>query len=624
LRTSFAAGAGRPAQVVSPEACVPLPLVDLSALPQDVREAEARRLAALEARVPFDLARGPVLRCTLLRLAGLEHAALLTMHHIVSDAWSMGVLVKEVASLYAADVEGRESPLAELPVQYADYAAWQREWLRGEVLEEQLSYWRGQLAGAPPVLELPTDRPRPVVQTHRAGRVSFALPTGLSRELKELSRREGATLFMTLLAGFDLLLARHAGQSDVVVGTSIAGRGRLETEPLIGFFVNTLALRARLHDDLTFAGLLRRVRETTLGAFAHQDVPFEKLVEELQPERSLGHTPLFQVMFVLQNAPQEEPALPGVRLSRMGETPAGAKFDLTLTMAERDGGLSATFEYAADLFDAETVERMAGHLRTLLAAAATRPDARLSELPLLTEEERRRLVFGCNDTARDYPAGESVHGLFERQVSRTPDSIALTFGGETLTYSELNARANRLAHYLRRQGVSAESRVAVMLERSVGLVISLLAVLKAGGAYVPLDPEYPAERLRFMLTDCRPEALVTDSSLSARLASSLAAGWGGRTVNLDTEGEAIAAEGDSDPGPTVDDASLCYVIYTSGSTGSPKGAMNAHRGVVNRLLWMQEEYGLTASDVVMQKTPFSFDVSVWEFFWPLITGARLV
>ncbi|HEX8354250.1 MAG TPA: condensation domain-containing protein, partial [Pyrinomonadaceae bacterium] len=441
LRTTFADVDGRPVQVISPPSALPMPLVDLSGLTPERRESQALRLAAAEGGRLFDLARGPVLRCTLLRLSAEEHVALLTLHHIVSDGWSKDILLREMSTLYGAYAGGEASPLPELPLQYADFAAWQRGWLRGETLEKQLSYWRDHLEGAPPVLELPTDRPRPAFETHRGANHSFRIDAGLYEELKELSRREGATLFMTLLAAFQALLARYSGQSDVVVGTVIAGRNRAETEGLIGFFVNTLALRARVAGDPTFIELLARSRAACLGAYAHQDVPFEKLVEELRPERRLGHTPLFQVTCVLQNTPQSGAELPGVRMRGLGAGVPVAKFDLMLTLVEGGRDLGGSLTYKTDLFDPSTIERMAEHFRVLLAAVVARPGARLSELPLLTDEERRRLLVTFNDTARDYPADGGVHRLFERQAARTPDAPALVCEGETLTYSELNARA---------------------------------------------------------------------------------------------------------------------------------------------------------------------------------------
>ena len=614
LRTTFTLREGRPAQIISPPAQVPLPLIDLSGLVPARREAEARRLSAAEVLLPFDLSAGPLLRARLLRLGDGEHVALFTMHHIVSDGWSKDVLIRELSTLYTAFSQGEESPLAELPIQYADYAVWQRDWLRGEALERQLAYWKAQLAGAPPVLELPTDRPRPRVPSHRGARHAFALSPELSRAVRELSRREGATPFMTLLAAFQLLLARYSGQTDIVVGTSIAERGRLETENLIGFFVNTLALRARLSDDPTFAALLGRVRDATLGAFAHQDLPFEKLVEELQPERSLGHAPLFQVAFVLQNAPRKAAEASGLRF--MGVERRVVQFDLTLSMEERGGQFWGSFEYKTDLFDAATIGRMAEHFRVLLAGAVEDPGCRVSRLPLLAAEERRRLAES-NDTSREYPRDLCLHELFEEQVRRAPDSVALAFGDARLTYAELDARANQLARHLQRLGVGPDLRVAVMLERSAELVVSLLAVLKAGGAYVPLDPQYPLERHAYMLADSGAAVVLTRSSLLDALPAHPV-----QEVCLDLDGEAIAGESGESLEAGASPENLAYVMYTSGSTGAPKGVAVTHRNVT-RLVLSQSYAAFGPSEVFLLLAPACFDASTFELWGALLHGARL-
>jgi amino acid adenylation domain-containing protein len=620
LRTSFrAATGGEPAQVVAEQPDFQLLRTDLRAWPASDREPEARRLAGDETQRPFDLARGPLWRALLLRLGDEEHVLLLTMHHIISDGWSMGVLVRELAALYASCAAGAPAPLPELPMQYADYAVWQREFLRGAELERQLAYWRKQLAGAPPVLDLPTDRPRPPAQSFRGRTQTFALSHELSAALQALSRREGVTLFMTLLAAFQTLLARYSGQEDLVVGTPIAGRQRLETEGLIGLFVNTLVLRARLSGAQSFRALLQQVREVTLGAYAHQDVPFERLVEELQPERQLNRAPLFQVLFVLQNMPAPSLELPGLRLSATPADGATAKFDLTLAMQEMGGRLVGALNYATDLFDDATAARLGTHFENLLRAVVAAPDQTLAALPLLAAGERQQLLGEWNDTRRDYALDGCVHELFEAQAARTPDADALVYEDERLTYAELDARANQLAHHLMSLGVGPEARVGVLLERSPEMVVALLGVLKAGGAYVPLDPEYPRERLVYMAEDAGLAVLLTQ----ARLATELPPG-ATQVVCLDLEWAAIATQPTQAPGVSVSADNLAYVIYTSGSTGRPKGAMLQHRGVCNRLLWMQDEYHLTAADRVLQKTPFSFDVSVWEFFWPLMTGAQLV
>ncbi|HEX6036828.1 non-ribosomal peptide synthetase, partial [Longimicrobium sp.] len=618
LRTRFPSVGGEPAQVIETAAPMGIAVEDLSHLPADEREAEARRMAADEARAPFDLARGPLLRARLLRLAEDDHALLFTLHHAVSDGWSTGILVREVSALYDAFARGAPSPLTPLPVQYADFAAWQRAWLAGDVLETQLGYWRTRLAGAPPLLDLPTDRPRASVPSDRGASVSFALSAETVGALRALSRREGATMFMTLLAAWQLLLARYSGQDDVSVGTPVAGRTRLETEGLIGFFVNTLVLRTDLSGAPSFRALLGRVREATLGAHQHQEVPFEKLVEELAPERSLSHTPLFQAMFVLQNN-----ALEALRLGELHAAPfaadaESAKFDLTLALAETDDAVAGSLTYRAELWDAATMERMAAHFAALVEAAAAQPERSVAELAFLADTERAQLA-AWNDTERAYDLDASLHGLFEAQAARTPDAVAVQLDDETLTYAGLDARANQLARHLRGLGVGAETRVGVCAERSTELVVALLAVLKAGGAYVPIDPSYPADRIAYMLEDSGIPVLLTQ----ARLADALPP-HGARVVRVDADRETIAAESADALSVDVAPEQLAYVIYTSGSTGRPKGAMNAHRGIVNRLRWMQDEYRLDATDVVLQKTPFSFDVSVWEFFWPLMTGARLV
>nr|QEO74274.1 condensation domain-containing protein [uncultured bacterium] len=619
LRTTFATVDGRPVQQIAPPEPLKLQLIDLRRLSESEKGAEVQRLAAEEMRHHFDLRRGPFLRTRLLQLGEEKHVLLLTMHHIVSDGWSVGVLMRELSTLYEAHCLGRSSPLPPLAVQYADFAVWQREWLKGEVLETQLAYWKKQLAGAPPLLELPTDRPRPPVQSFRGATAQLTISEKLSESLKMLSRREGATLFMTLLAAFQALLHRYTGQAEVVVGSPIANRTRVETEALIGFFVNTLVLRSDLSGDPTFREVVGRVREVTLGAYAHQDVPFEKLVEELQPERDLSRTPFFQVMFALQNASREALELPGLTLSPMVMDSGTAKFDLVLALEETEHGLRGVFEYNTDLFDATTVERMIGHFQQLLDGVVVNPDERLSALPLLTEAERRRQLDEWNRTEVEFTEGLCIHQLFERQAERAPLNIALTFEGERLSYQELNERANQLAHYLRERGVGPEVRVGICVERSVEMVVGLLGILKAGGAYVPLDPGYPPERLAFMLEDSRVPILLTQERLLTALPR-----CAGEVVCLDADWEVIRGKSVENPLVPLAADNLAYVIYTSGSTGRPKGAMNTHGAISNRLLWMQDEYGLNETDRVLQKTPFSFDVSVWEFFWPLLSGARLV
>jgi amino acid adenylation domain-containing protein len=620
LRTHFAEVDGRPVQVIAPGVELPLALQDLCASTCDRKEleAEVRRLAAEEAARPFDLGRGPLLRATLLRLSETEHVLLVTMHHIISDGWSLGVLVKEVAALYEAFAEGRPSPLVELDIQYADFAVWQREWLQGDVLEGQLSYWREQLQGAPAVLELPTDRPRPPVQTFRGAHERFELEAGLTDALRALSRREGVTLFMTLLAAWQTLLARYSGQTDVVVGADVANRNRAETEGLIGFFVNMMVLRTDLSGDPTFAELLKRVREVCLGAYAHQDLPFERLVEELQPERSLSHTPLFQVLFVLQNTPLGELELPGVKMSVIDPDIATSKFDLLLTMQESETGLDAEFEYNSDLFDADTIRRMVCHLKTILAGIVADPVQRLSALPLLSATERRRLLRDWNQTRAEYPRDLSVHELFRRQARRAPSAIALRCGADSLTYAELDRRSDALARHLRRLGVGAEVRVALMLERSAGLVVAMLAVLKAGGAYVPLDATLPLGRLTRVAADAGAGVFVTQASLEELLPG------GAAQVVLIEEAEEWSGTGDEEArDEEVGGGHLAYVLYTSGSTGEPKGVGVMHRSIT-RLVCNTNYVSLGADEVFLQFAPVSFDAATFEIWGALLNGAQLV
>ncbi len=582
LRTVFVEVEGIPVQVIQPVGPIGLSAVDLSGLPEDRRDAEVLVLAGEEAVRPFDLTRGPLLRGSLLRLGESDHVAVLTLHHIVSDGWSMELLVREVAELYAAFTAGRPSPLPGLPVQYADFALWQRSWLRGEILADEIAWWRRQLAGLPPLLELPTDRPRPAVQSYRGAIRPVRLPAEWLRQAGALGRREGATLFMLLLAAFQTLLARYSGQEDLAVGSPVAGRNRVEIEGMIGFFVNTLVLRGDLSGAPTFRELLGRVRETALAAWLHQEVPFEKLVEELAPERSLAHSPLFQVMLVLQNVPIESLEIEDLSLRPVSVEGTTAKFDLTVNLAEQDGGLLGMVEYATDLYDAATIDRMIAGFERLLAGMTEGPERRASELSLLTEAETLQLR-AWNDTAIAYPLDRPLHAWIEEQVARTPEAVAIAFETEELTYGELDRQANRLALRLQTSGCAPESRVGVLLERSCELLVALLGILKAGAAYVPLDPDHPADRLAFQDRDARLRLIVTRAGLAGLLP-----GAEGRFLFLE-QGEPVA--GDLADGPLavpVDPDHLAYVLYTSGSTGRPKGAMISHRAIVNRLLWMQE------------------------------------
>ncbi|HST59834.1 MAG TPA: condensation domain-containing protein, partial [Longimicrobium sp.] len=619
LRTVFAEADGSPVQTIAPFGGFALPVEDLSGRGEADREAAARDRVQEEARRAFDLSAGPLFRASLLRLDAEEHVLLLSMHHIVSDGWSMGVLLRELSALYTAYREGRESPLAELPVQYADYAVWQREQLEGEGLERQLAYWRERLGGAPELLELPTDHPRPAVQTYRGATVPVDLAPELLERLRALGRSEGATLYMTLLAAFQVLLSKYSGSEDIVVGSPIAGRMKKEVEELIGLFVNTLVLRTDLSGDPSFRETLRRAREVTLGAYAHQEVPFEKLVAELQPERTLSHSPLFQVLFQLDKAGGGGGALPGLRARSAGAEQATAQFDLSLELAATPQGLRGRLIYSTDLFERGTAERMLGHLARVLEQVAADPDVPLSRLALAGPEERAQVVVEWNRTEAEYPRDASIHALFEAQAGRTPDAVALVWGAEELTYRELDARANQLAHHLAGLGVGPESRVGLRLERSVENVIATLGVLKAGGCCVPVDTSYPAERMELMLADSGARVLVSRSELvPAETGQSL------RVVCLDQAGEAVAGCPGYPPRNGASAGNLAYVFYTSGSTGRPKGVMMAHREVVQYAACLPETMPIGPGDRVAQASNASFDAAVFEIWGALLNGAALV
>jgi amino acid adenylation domain-containing protein len=619
LRTTFDTVGGEPRQVIARATPLRLSTVDLSALPPHEQGSETRRLVEEESRRPFDLARDPLLRARLLTLKDDEHVLLLVMHHIVSDGWSIGVLLNELSALYTAFTNGRESPLAELPIQYADYAVWQREYLSGEVLSEQLAYWRNHLGGELPVLELPADRPRPPVPSYHGAEELVSVEPGIAERLRALGRENGATLFMTLLAAFDVLLYRYTGQEDIVVGTPVAGRSRAEVEGLIGFFINTLALRTKLSGRISFRELLGRVREVCLGAFAHQELPFEKVVEELQPERSTSLMPLFQVAFVLQNAADFELELPGLEVEPLDTETETSKFDLRLSAQETPEYLTLSLRYSTDMFDAPRMRRMLEHYCNLLAAIAADPGGRISRLPLLTDGERRHLLTRRVAQPRDFPPPLCLHRLFEAQVERTPEAVALVSGGENLSYRALNERANRLARHLRRGGVGAESLVGICLPRGAELVATLLGVLKAGGAYVPLDPDYPRDRLAFMVGDARVKALITTLEHAEKFTDPAV-----RVVRLDADAETVARESGENLEGEVSPLSLAYVIYTSGSTGRPKGVMVTHANVARLFGATEHWFGFGAHDVWTLFHSYAFDFSVWELWGALLYGGRLV
>ncbi|HEX8695435.1 MAG TPA: amino acid adenylation domain-containing protein, partial [Longimicrobium sp.] len=620
LRTTFTEVDGSPVQVIAPFGGFALPVEDLSGLSEADREAAVRRRADEEARRAFDLSTGPLFHTVLLRLDVEDHVLLLCMHHILIDQWSMGVLRRELSTMYAAYREGGESPLAELAVQYADYAVWQREQLGGEVLDRQLAYWKERLAGAPELLELPTDRPRPAVQAYRGAHEGITLSGELLARLEALGRSEGASLFMTLLAAFQVLLGRYGGSEDVVVGSPIAGRARREVEELIGLFLNTLVLRADLSGNPSFREVLRRVREMTLGAFEHQEIPFERLVTELQPGRSLSYSPLFQVMFVLQEAERSESAAGNLELRSLDAGGSGtSKFDLTLFTGRHAGGLTASLEYNTDLFERGTIRRMLGHLKRVLEEVAADADVRLSKLALMEDAERRQVVAEWNATDAAYPRERCAHELFEAQAARTPDAVALRHAGGSLTYGELEERANRLARHLRGLGVGPDARVGLCLERSPELMVGVLGILKAGGAYVPLDPAYPGERLAYMLEDSAARVLLTQASLVERLPAG-----GATVVRLDADAGEIEREGGERLRVPVGPDNLAYVIYTSGSTGRPKGVAMPHRPLVNLLAWQEGSGRAPAGAVTLQYTSISFDVSFQEIFATWCAGGTLV
>jgi amino acid adenylation domain-containing protein len=630
LRTVFDAPEGRTVQVILPPFAVALPVVDLRALASAERESAVARQIMVEGNRPFDLRTGPLLRASLLRLADDEHLLLLTIHHIAVDGWSLGVLQRELGSMYTAFAAGHEPQLAPLPIQYADFAAWQHAQLEDGALAEQLEYWRTQLATPLPALELPTDYPRLATRTRNAAAVQLAVPADVTEAILSLGRSAEVTPFVTLLTAFQLLLHRYTDQHDIIVGSPVAGRTRRETEGLIGLFVNTLALRTRFErgQPLSFRQLLSRVKDTVHSALARQDMPFERIVEAVQPERDRTRTPIFQALFALQDFSSGATLTLGdLKAGRVAGARASAKLDLQLIMNQRQDGFRGTLEYDESLYTGATAERMMAHFGALLGEIAAAPDQDVSRLSLLSAKERSLVVRGWNRTSKDFQRSAVLHELLAEQASRTPSAIALQFGDATLTYRELDERADLLARALASRGVRPGVFVGVCMERSLEMVVALVGILKSGGAYVPMDPDYPADRLAFMLADARCPVLLTQRHVAESRLAALGAEHGGTgaVICLDSDWASVVKEAQGarileHAGP--DD--LAYLIYTSGSTGQPKGAMNRHRGVTNRLLWMQDEFKLDATDVVLQKTPFSFDVSIWEFFNPLIAGARLV
>ncbi len=619
LRTSFPLVDGEPVQAIAPPAPLRLPLIDLRDLPLSRRDDELEEIIAREARRPFELAQGPLLRLQLIRQDDDEYVLLVTMHHIISDGWSLDIFLRELGTLYRVYREGGESPLIDLKIQYADFAVWQREWLQGETLESLLAFWKRQLSGTPPVLELPLDHPRPPVRTYHGAKETITLPASLADDLRALGRDEGATLFMTLASAFKILLYRYSGQPEITVGTPSANRNQAEIEELVGFLVNTLVLRTHLSAETTFRDLLGRVRETVIDACTQQDLPFEKLVEELQPDRDVGRTPLFQIMLAQQKALTPVLESAGASFRPMEVETSTAKFDLTLNIAEAEQELRLTLEYSTDLFEAATISRMLGHLRKLLEGIVADPGRCISELPLLTEAEEQQLLVEWNDTGREYPPDEFPYGMFEQQAQRTPDAIAVICGRERLTYSELDARANQLAHLLRDMGVGPETLVGIYMERRVEMLLGILGVHKAGAAYVPIDRTYPRERVKLMLEDANVLVLLTQEALLGSLPENDAL-----TICLDRDWGMVSAQSSESFKSGVLPDNLSHLIYTSGSTGRPKGVAITHRSTATMLRWAQEVYRPEQLRGVLASTSISFDLSVFEMFLPLSAGGQII
>jgi amino acid adenylation domain-containing protein len=616
LRTTFQVVDEQPVQIVSEMTPVELEVISLLDMEDAEREDQARFIAEQEAQTPFDLSMGLPFRARLLHIGAQEYIFLLTLHHIVSDELSLGILVEELGTIYSSRLANKKPMLPVLPIQYGDYAAWQREWLQGEVLEKQLAYWREQLEGAPAMLELPADHPRSSAHTYAGGQHDFVISEALTEGLTQLGREKKATLFMALLAAFQVLLSRYTGQEDVVVGTPIANRTRRETEPLIGLFVNTLALRSRIQGKESFVTLLDNVRQKSLKAFEHLELPFEKLVEELQPERDQSRTPIFQVMFVMQGENRKAVQLPGLKLTPMPAKTNVAKFDLTCWIQDMgDGALAGNLEYNADLFAPETMARMAEHFKQLMCSIVAAPGQSLAALALMSSAERNQILQEWNLTAAPFPRDILVHEAFEKQAQATPEAVALTWADRSLSYAELNQQANQLAGYLREKEIGPDRLVGICLERSPQMVVAMLGVLKAGGAYVPLDPGYPPERLRYMASDARLALLLTQGELQ-----SLVAELPVETVDLDQNSEAIARQTSSNPDRLSHPANLAYVIYTSGSTGAPKGAMITHEGLMNYLSWCREAYTVERGVGAPVHSSASFDLTVTSIYAPLLSG----
>jgi amino acid adenylation domain-containing protein len=616
LRTTFELREGQPVQIIGQQQSIPIRRIDLSHQARPEQQEQFHAVFNDETCRPFDLKKGPLLRITLVRMAAEEHALLLAMHHIVTDGWSMNVLVREAVALYAMYSAGLAPGLSPLPIQYADFAVWQRSWLQGEVLEQQLAYWKQHLGAKPAVLELPTDFPRPAVQTYRGASFIFPFSPALSQSLKTFCRAQQATMFMVLLAAFNVLFHRYTGQQEIIVGSPIANRNRKELEGLIGFFANTLPMRTNVSGELSFREVLARLKEAALGAYAHQDLPFEYLVEQFHPERSLSHSPLVQVMFNFEPTIPQMAEMPGLSASLMDYDNKSAKFDLTLFARDHGTEIFGTLEHNVDLFTSETIERMAGHLLTLLSGIVANPDQPISGLPLLTRHERYQMLEEWNATEAACPQ-LCAHQIFEAQVHHAPNRTALIFENQELTYAQLNARANQLAHYLSSLGARPGKFVGIFMERSVEMIVAVLGVLKSGAACIPLDSVYPKERLTFMLEDSGAPVVVAQQAQAATLPVS-----GARLVCLDSEWQAISKEPENAPQVAVTPEDWMYVIYTSGSTGRPKGVVVPHRVLVNLVAWHQSS--LRQSQRTLQFASLNFDVSFQEIFSTFISGGVLV
>ncbi|MFD0772072.1 non-ribosomal peptide synthase/polyketide synthase [Bacillus sp. CGMCC 1.60114] len=617
LRTVFKEVGEQPVQHIVEFLPRTLSVRDYSHLPLEVKEKEVDSLIAREAQEAFDLMNGPLIRYQLAQLGKGEWLLLCTMHHIISDAWSIGIFMNELLAFYEEETGGNPAKLSSLSIQYADFAKWQKEWLQGDVLNRQLTYWQEELSGELPILQLPVDRPRPVTQTYAGDTHHVIFPNRLLSQLKDISRQEGSTLFMTLMAAYQSFLARYTGQKDILVGSPIANRNHKGVEGLIGFFVNTLVYRSDLSGTPTFREILNQTKKKALKAYEYQDIPFEKVVEAVQPERSMSHSPIFQTMFTLQNIKQERLDLSGRSIEMVESNMSIAKFDLSLTAYEVEEGLFVSFEYNTDLFDSSTVARMADHFENWLNEITYHPDESYTKLSMLSDTEQKQLLKEWNDTDVVYGHECMIHELFEQQVARTPDAVAVVYEDGKLTYQELNEKSNQLAHYLQKRGIGPESLVGVCVERSPDMIIGLFGILKAGGAYVPLDPSYPENRLRYILENSQIQVLLTKEALQDWLPKDIQA------ICLDRDQVMISKESNLAPVSGVTANNLAYIIYTSGSTGNPKGVMIEHHSVINRLQWMQKKYPLSEEDTILQKTPFSFDVSVWELFWWSFVGARV-